>query len=207
MGCLRMIPIQSRIPVRHSSRAFTLVEVMVVVAIAGVLMVSAMAPMIYTVELLRNLQRDYAKTNRERFAVERIFRDARTVISAGLAHSFEIQKGRALLLWSQAPVFERLPAGCVVFAVVPQGRAPEGKNGLYRWILPSEKSLEEVKPEELDPARGVLLLEGVEEASFSAWKEDAWIEEYQGGVPAALSLNLRVKERTISRVDRFPKIL
>lgn len=176
------------------------------VAIAGALMVSAMAPMIYTVELLRNLQQDYAKTNRERFAVERIFQDARTVIPAGSAPSFQVRKGNTLLLWAYAPTFDRLPAGCIVFAVVQQGSVPEGKKGLYRWILPSEKSIKEVDLEKLEPDKGVLLLAGIEEVAFSVWNENAWVEEYEGGLPVALDLRLKGKEREISRVDWFPKI-
>ena len=201
-----MIPILSRVPVGKSSRGFTLMEVMVVVAIAGALMVSAMAPMIYTVELLRNLQQDYAKTNRERFAVERIFQDARTVIPAGSGPSFQVRKGNALLLWAYAPTFERLPAGCIVFAVVQQGRVSEGKNGLYRWILPFEKSIKEVDLEKLEPGKGVLILAGIEEVAFSVWDKDAWVEEYEGGRPVALDLRLKGKERAISHVDWFPKI-
>ena len=167
-----MIPILNRVPVRKSNRGFTLMEVMVVVAIAGAIMVSAMAPMVYTVELLRNLQRDYAKTNRERFAVERIFHDVRTVIPTSFAPSFQVRKGNALLLWAYAPTFERLPAGCVVFAVVQEGKVPQGKNGLYRWILPLEKSIKDVDLEKLDPAKGLLILSGIEEAVFSVWSKD-----------------------------------
>ena len=201
-----MIQILNRVPVRKSNRGFTLMEVMVVVAIAGAIMVSAMAPMVYTVELLRNLQRDYAKTNRERFAVERIFHDVRTVIPTSFAPSFQVRKGNALLLWAYAPTFERLPAGCVVFAVVQEGKVPQGKNGLYRWILPLEKSIKDVDLEKLDPAKGLLILSGIEEAVFSVWSKDIWVEEYEGGLPVAMDLRLKGKGRVISRVDWLPNI-
>jgi prepilin-type N-terminal cleavage/methylation domain-containing protein len=181
-------------------RAFTLVEVTVVVGIVGVIMLVGIAPLVYSVRLMSDTRAAFAEGNRERSAVNRIALDARAVISLnGIAttrviHRDELAGPRDyLLLWTITPSYSLEPMGTVIFGVPPGSvLAKEYEHGLYRWTLSDDKHPDAVTIDDnLTSERGRLVLRGVQGVRFSALKDSEWLGEYSGDMPQALRILLR----------------
>jgi prepilin-type N-terminal cleavage/methylation domain-containing protein len=180
-------------------RAFTLVEVMIVVGVTGLIMVIGLAPLVYSVRLMSDARAAFTEGNRERGAINAIAQDARELVSNGVSVSFRLFGRDALggqedylLLWTLSPSYARLPMGTVVFGMPPDdilgGDYPKG---LYRWLLSDDLRPSEVDVEELKPENGRMILAGVENVGFEALSGGEWLDEYTGDMPQALRVFLK----------------
>ena len=104
---------------------FTLVEMLIVVAITGIVITSGVAPLVYTVRLLAEAQRDFRESGAERTAVNRLFSDVREMallhVGAPLKLIHREKLGSRgddlLLLWTMTPRYSGLPVGSVAYGI------------------------------------------------------------------------------------------
>jgi prepilin-type N-terminal cleavage/methylation domain-containing protein len=180
-------------------KAFTLVEIMVVVGIAGVIMAVGVAPLVYSVRLMSETRAAFNEENRERYAINGVLLDAREIItlnssgSMRLLHRDEIGMPEDfLILWTITPSYTRSPLGSVVFGAPPKSVLnDEYEKGLYRWLLSDDRRPEEITADDLTPERGRMVLAGVENVGFWALIDGEWVNDYVGGMPQALRIFLK----------------
>ncbi|MDR0648118.1 MAG: type II secretion system GspH family protein [Synergistaceae bacterium] len=185
-------------------RAFTLVEVIIVVGIAGLIMAVGLAPLVYSVRLMSEARAAFTAESRERNAINAIAQGARELVSGGVSGPLRLMRNDALgkrqdylLLWTLFPSYARLPMGTVAFGV-PQDSVLGGDypKGLYRWLLSDDRRPGVINVDEFKPENGRLILAGVESVGFEALSGGEWLDEYTGDMPQALRVFLKYgKER------------
>lgn len=180
-------------------QAFTLVEILVVVGIAGIIIVAAIAPLTYTVKTIRQAQRNFSASNRERFVINQIFQDAREVLNINasspfmLIHQDELGSNASdtLSLWTQTPSYTGGPMTCVVYRMSPKSiLGPDLPKGLYRWVLSGDEQPDAIKEEDIKPEEGKLLLPDLAGIRFSVMVKSEWVDDYEGSSPQALRITL-----------------
>lgn len=185
---------------------FTLVEVLVVVGIAGIIIVTAITPLTFSVRTVREAQKNFSANNRERFAVNQLFRDAREVMGIHAATPFRLIRGDelggkandTLLLWTKTPAYTNASAGCVAYGRVQKSiLGSDFPEGLYRWVLSDDRQPGKVEANDLDAEKGQLVLSGVEGVRFSVMDSGAWTDDYAGSCPQALRITLNKEGRDI----------
>jgi prepilin-type N-terminal cleavage/methylation domain-containing protein len=183
-------------------KAFTLVEVMIVVGIAGLIMVVGLAPLAYSVRLMSGTMAAFAAENRERYVINSIALDVRELVINGVSGPFRLYHGDALggqrdylFLWTLTPSYARLPLGTVVFGI-PQNSVlgNDYQKGLYRWLLSGDLRPDDVDVDDLTPETGRLILAGVENVGFKALYGGEWVDEYSGEMPLGLRISLEYGE-------------
>ena len=213
------------------SAAFTLIEIMLAVSLAGIIAATALAPLVFTVSSLGDAQKEWNKKNKERAAADRIFRDVRNLVenpsfsSLKIIHKegLAVQNDDRLLVWTGASAKEGFPVSLVVYKVVV-GTALNGeKTGLYRWIIKSmpSKAQDDVKSGDKAPVRetpmdldtetlkakdGRLILDGADGLSFSVWNGSEWVREHDGALPQAMRTEIGEKGKNFSHEEWFPAI-
>ncbi|MDR1515731.1 MAG: type II secretion system GspH family protein [Synergistaceae bacterium] len=185
---------------KSGKRAFTLVEVMIVVGIAGLIMAVGLAPLVYSVRLMSETRAAFTAENRERYAINGIALDVRELVTNGVSSPFRLFHKDALgepedylFLWTITPSYMRLPLGTVVFGIPPESvLGDDYRKGLYRWLLSGDLRPDEINVDDhLKPETGRLILAGVENVGFKALQDGEWVDEYTGGMPQALRISLK----------------
>jgi len=181
--------------------AFTLVEILLVVAIAGIILAAGLVPLMYTVRLMADTRAAFTLANSERNAVSRITMDARELISinetgvVNLLHGDKLEgESDYLALWTLTPSYAMAPVCAVVFGIPPKSVLNDYEEGLYRWLLSDDKRPSDVTPGDLTPERGRLILRGVKGVRFSAMSGSEWADTYAGGMPQALKVGLEYSD-------------
>jgi len=197
---------------RH--RAFTLVEILVVVAIAGIIIIAALAPLTFTIRTISRAQKNFSVSNRERFVINRIFADAAEALSIQCEAPFRLirhdELGSAaddtLLLWTKTPSYTGEAMACVAYRMLPDsilGR--EMPDGLYRWVLSADAQPGDIEEGDLRREDGKLVLGGLIGARFSVLKDGEWVGEYSGGIPQAIRVTLQKEEGEVAYESQLPK--
>ncbi len=185
------------------NRAFTLVEILVVVGIAGIIIVAAVTPLTYTVKTIRQAQKNFSASNRERFVINQIFQDARETVNINASSPFRVihqdelgsNANDTLLLWARTPSYEGRSMTCVAYKMLPKSvLGTDLPEGLYRWVLSGDEQPDAVKEEDLKPEEGKLLLPGLTGIRFSVMVKSEWVDDYEGSSPQALRIVLEKKE-------------
>ncbi len=207
---------------RPAHKAFTLVEILLVVALIGVLMTTALAPIVYTVEKLHEVQREFHARSRERLLFRTIFEETRLVSSvAGFAPIRLVKGGElgsagddALVIWGSATTRRGLPAGCMVYRVLRSGVGKQKDPGLYRFILSPDRTPENVDLSLLKPEDASIVLKDIDSMTVEVYADEEWKEEYLGRLPLAMRIKLtrkaknaesgKLKEETIAHEEWFP---
>jgi prepilin-type N-terminal cleavage/methylation domain-containing protein len=199
---------------RAGGKAFTLVEVMLALAIAALIMAAGIAPLIYFVRMMSSTKADFAMENRERSVMNRLFLDVRDAVSLPSSASVAITEGeslamgdnRFLAIWTDAQAKEARPMTSVVWGVPSStGMKKDFKPGLYRWVSSADVLPSGAETGNLDPKNGRLMLPGVKRASFAALKGDAeWDDEYSGPPPKAFRVNIAYEDREASYEELMP---
>jgi prepilin-type N-terminal cleavage/methylation domain-containing protein len=179
-------------------RAFTLVEILLVVGIAGIILAAGLVPLMYTARLMADTRAAFTLENGERSAVSRMTMDARELISINESGVVKLLRGDQLdadrdylALWTLTPSYSMAPVCAVVFGLPPKSvMGNEYEEGLYRWLLSDDKKPADVTPDDLTPERGRLILRGVKGIRFSALSGSEWVDTYAGGMPQALRVGL-----------------
>ncbi len=191
-------------------RGFTLVEILVVVAMTGLIAVTAFAPLIHTVGVLRDLERSFGDASGLRLASAHIVGDMRQYQQAPRGPAFRLIRhdllgGKAddvLLFWSISPLRQGQPAGTVIYRL---GSKKETAGSLLRWVLAGVIP-QEVNPAALDEREGQLVLQGVEAFRVAALQGGRWADEYAGILPQAVRLTLGRGEVESVYEDWLPQV-
>ncbi len=175
-------------------KGFTLVEILVVAALAGLIAVTAFTPLIHTVGVLRDLEGSFGAEAGLRLASARIVGDMRQYQQPPKEPAVRLVRhdrfgGRAddaLLFWSVAPLRQGRAAGTVVYRL---GGSRAYENSLMRWILPGALP-SEINVAALADEEGQLVLQGLDGLRVTLLNGNQWVDEYSGPLPRALRLTL-----------------
>ena len=125
-----------------ASKAFTLIEIMLAVAIAGIIAATALAPLVFTVKSLEDAQKRWKISTKERAAADRIFNDVLSSVENPTFASFKIihkdgmsiKNDDRLLVWTSSTAREGNPVSLVVYKIVPHPMLDGGneQSGLFR---------------------------------------------------------------------------
>jgi hypothetical protein len=187
-----------------------MVEIMLVVAIAGIILAAGLVPLMYTARLMAETRAAFTRDNGERAAVARMVTDARELISINESSVVKLLRGDELgeggdrdylALWTLTPSYSMAPLCTVVFGLPPKSAlAGDYEDGLYRWLLSDDKRPVDMTPDDLSPESGRLILRGVKGVRFLALSGTEWLDVYAGGMPQALRVGLDYGEDKESRV-------
>jgi prepilin-type N-terminal cleavage/methylation domain-containing protein len=197
-------------------RGFTFIEILVVMAIVGVIASAAIAPLVYAVirvvETEESFNDDEALQRGISLIIKDIFEAMRTA-NAPLIRT--VRKGvlgkgddYTIIVASTAPARQNLPAGSVVYRIVRKSAFSKLPEGLYRWII-SKLSPAEIDPEKLEKEledEAQLVLTDVTNLKMEILTPPDWSEEaYSGGLPEGIKVSLVRKEKKVEQVEWFPK--
>ena len=190
-------------------RGFTLIEILVVVLLAGMVTTLALAPVVFTVRRVVETQADYSDAGALERTLAFIGKDAAAALRLATI-AVKVEDHRALggleddvlLVASTAPAKQNLPAGCLVYRI-DRGGPMRGDTppGLYRWLLPG-KDIAKVDAAKLRGETGQLVLPGVTAFGVEAVVKSEREKEYEGGLPAGLVVTLaRGKDKDEERLE------
>ncbi|MGI6783582.1 MAG: PulJ/GspJ family protein [Aminivibrio sp.] len=190
--------------------AFTLAEVLVVLALFGLIATLAFAPSVIMVRGLVEARDEGSAEQVTDYVLGRIL--AEMALSpadfpdgpAAVLIRRDLPGGAAddrLAFWSDWGG----EAGVRAWMVFRGGPGRDGKPGLYRWVLPLA-SPEGVEWEGLDPAKGKLLGPGFDSLRFSVLppRSGEWSDEYSGSRPAGVRIKIADGEEEFFYEDRLP---
>ena len=196
-------------------RAFTLVEVMMVVAIAGMIMTAGLAPVVYTARLISEAQKSFRSDNTERKAINRLFRDAMETTSMNVTAQLRLIRqdklegggDDLLMLWTITPSYSGRPAGSVVYGLARESvLRTDMPKGLYRWVVSKDILPDSLTMDDLDHSKPELVLPGVTGVRFSILESGRWFDDYRGGLPGALRVKLEYGKREKIYESWLPKL-
>ncbi len=180
-----------------SNKAFTLIEILVAVMLTGLLSTLALAPVIFTVRRVVDIQNDYTDISALSRTVNFIARDLysamRIASNVLIIKEHEALGGNdddALLVMTTAPVAQNLPAGTIAYKI--ENDRHDIIPGLYRWIFPG-KLPEEIDTETLNAEEAQLVLPDVKnfcvEVVADSLKQDRR-KEYKGALPTGIYMRI-----------------
>ena len=192
-----------------SRKAFTLIEILVVIAITGVILTAAMAPIVLTVRNLRITEKDFGTREAMWKSLSFIARDLRQSIPGPSGPSLKLLHGERLgdgaddivCFWSSLPISHGMPPGSVMYRIISErNQLP----GLYRVVFPS------LEPAKIDcremPEKDLqILIPYAESFSISVWDGETWVEEYEGPRPAGVRFTLERRGEVVEYVDWIPR--
>ena len=190
-------------------RGFTLIEILVVVLLAGMVTTLALAPVVFTVRRVVETQADYSDAGALERTLAFIGKDAAAALRlAPLAVKVEDHRALGgaeddvLLVASTAPAKQNLPAGTLVYKIDRSGPLREDTpSGLYRWLLPGE-DIAKIDAAKLRGETGQLVLPGVTAFGVEAVAGSERQSEYEGALPAGLVVTLaRGKDKDEERLE------
>ena len=197
----------------RKKKGFTLLEIMIVLAIAAIIISAGIGPLLYTSRMIRSTRDDFSKSNRERTAANRIFADIRGAVSineknpVAIKNYDEISMGDNdfLIVRTIAITNMILPLSSVIWGR-PSDVSVRGdfEPGLYRWVLPRDIPPGEIEVRELDPLNASLVLHDVEGVSFSVLRDGEWTREYTGIMPRALRVTFTYGEDQVVYEEILP---
>ncbi|GHS94744.1 hypothetical protein AGMMS50276_08120 [Synergistales bacterium] len=192
-------------------RAFTLIEVLLAVALTGLIASLALAPVVYAVRRVIYTEELYTDETAMRrtaiFMVQDVnagLRLANTVVRLIEYEPLGGGNEDVLIVATSAPAKQNMPVGSVVYRI--QKRSFMYNNvipGLYRWVLPG-KLPEDVNYEALEIEDGQLVLPYVTEMKLETYRDLEWISGYAGKIPAGLKISLSRGEEKVEYVFSFP---
>ena len=206
-------------------KGFTLIEIILAVGLVGIIAVAALAPLVFTVQSLETVQKDWGKSMKVMEAADRIFYDTRNFAKSSSfpifrtvhKEGFTVREDDRLLVWSATPVKENKAPGLIVYKIVSSSGLNKYKPGLYRWEIPGWSSAvkgsdQEAGPTALDtdslrPEEGKMVLKDAEGLKLSVWSGESWSDEYTGGLPKAMRITITLNGRKQVYEDSLPTIL
>ena len=206
-------------------KGFTLIEIVLAVGLVGIISVAALAPLVFTVQSLEKVQKDWGKSIKTMGAAQKIFYDARNFAQSNSFPVFRtvhkegltVREDDRLLVWSAAPVRENRAPALIVYKIVSASSLNKYKPGLYRWEIPgwisaAKGSDKEAGPTALDtdnlrPEDGKMVLKDAEGLRLSVWSGESWSDEYTGELPKAMRITITLNGRKQVYEDSLPTIL
>ena len=198
--------------VLKQNRGFTLIEILMAVAIIGVIATAAIAPLVYTVIRVVDTEEQYNDEEALQRGISLIMKDiSETMRTANSPLLRTIKKGMlgmeddySIIVASISPVRQNLPAGSIVYRIIRKSMFSRLPEGLYRWIVPLVLP-EDIDPEKLDEEEAQLVLTGVTEMKVEVLVPPDWSEEaYSGTLPVGIKVSLARGEKKVEQVEWFP---
>jgi hypothetical protein len=186
-------------------------EVLLAVALTGLIAALALAPVVYAVRQVVDTETEYSDEAALRRTIVFMAQD----VAAGLRLASTVNRvvnheslgGGAddtLIVASSAPAKQNLPAGSVVYRVVPESFMTDAVPGLYRWLLPGV-SPQDVEYEKLEAEKGQLTAPYVTGLNVSAFEKPDWVDDYEGALPPGMKFTLWRGEESVEYVLAFPQ--
>jgi prepilin-type N-terminal cleavage/methylation domain-containing protein len=199
------------LPSRPAGRAgFTLAEVLVVLALFGLIATLAFAPSVVLVRTLGEVREDLAGEQVMDYLLGRIAAEM-TASPRDFPNGPAVEVIRKDLLGGVAD--DRLAfwsdrggeAGVRAWKVFRPGPGRDGRAGIYRWVLPLATP-GEVDWENLDRSEGKLMGADFDSLRFSVLPPDSgeWSDEYSGPRPAGIRIRVGVAGKEYFHEDRLP---
>lgn len=194
-------------------RGFTFIEILVVVAIIGVIASAAIAPLVYTVIRIVDAEEQYNDEEALYRGISLIIKDISETLRTATGPLIRtIKKGilgmgddYTLIVASTAPVRQNLQAGSVVYRIVKKSMFSRLPEGLFRWNVPMLSPVD-IDPEKLNEDDAQLVLTDVKNLKIEILIPPDWSEEaYSGGLPDGIRVSLERKEKKVEQVEWFPK--
>ena len=191
------------------SRGFTLIEILLVVAIVGVIAAAAIAPLVYTVVRVVETEEQYNDEEALYRGLSLMIKDFSEIMRGAKGPLLRtIKKGRlgmdddySIIMASIAPARQNLPAGSVVYRVMRKTMFTRLPEGLYRWMVPLVLP-DDIDPELLDEEEAQLVLMGVTDMKAEVFIPPDWSEEaYSGGLPVGIKISLTRGEKNVERIE------
>ena len=192
-------------------KAFTLIEILLVVALTGVIASLALAPVVYAVRRVVETEAAYADGTALRRTAAFMAQDvmaglrlARNVVRVVDHKELGDKDDDTLIVASSAPAKQNLPAGSVVYKVVRRSIMNDRFiPGLYRWLLPGVMP-DKVDHEKLEEKDGQLVSPYVTELKLAVLNPPDWSDQYLGSLPRAIRFTLSREEESVEYVLSFP---
>ena len=190
-----------------------MVEILLVVAIVGVIATAAIAPLIYTVLRVVDAEDQYNDKEALQRGLSLIMKDlSETMRTANEPLIRTIKKGMlgmtddySIIVASTALTRQNLPAGSVVYRIMRRNMFTNLPEGLYRWIVPLT-SPADIDPEKLNEADAQLVLMGITGMKVEILIPPDWSEEaYSGNSPIGIRISLARGEKKVERVEWIPR--
>jgi len=179
------------------NRAFTLVEVLVSVALTGLIASLAFAPVVYVVRQITETEAAYSDETALRRTAMFMAQD----VAAGLRLASIVVRvightelggvnDDTLIVASSVQARQNMAAGSVAYRVVRWSFMNDRYvPGLYRWLLPGILP-EDVEHEKLEVKDGQLITPYVTEMNLSVFEPPEWVSDYGGKLPTGMKFVL-----------------
>ena len=190
-------------------RAFTLIEILIVVMLAGLVTTLALAPVVFTVRRVVGTQAAYSDAGVLERTLAFVDKDVAAALRlAPLAVKVEDHRALGgaeddvLFVASTAPAKQNLPAGSLVYRIERGGpMREEVPPGLYRWLLPGQ-DVAKIDAAKLRGETGQLVLPGATAFGVEAVVGSEREKEYEGELPAGLAVTVaRGRDKDEERLE------
>ncbi|MDR1874184.1 MAG: prepilin-type N-terminal cleavage/methylation domain-containing protein [Synergistaceae bacterium] len=193
-------------------RAFTLIEILIAVALTGLVASLALAPVVYAVRQVTETETAYANEA----ALQRTAAFMAQDVAAGLRLASTVvrtvgheQFGGAghddvLVVASSAPAKQNRPSGSVIYKIVPASFMNDSIPGLYRWVLAGVLP-GDVEIDKLEAKDAQLVTPYVTSLQLSVFEPPEWVSDYEGAIPGGLRFGLSRGEESVEYVCSFPQ--
>ena len=201
----------------HAGRSgLTLVELLVAVALMGILAVGAIAPLVLVVRRITDTETLFGGEASLRIAASSVVECAKGNLALPPKKTVALRivrrdtlDGKAddmVIVWGTAAMRQGLPPGSTVYKVAREGisKSKTLPIGLYRWFIAS-KTPDDIALDTLPPDAGQLVLEGVDGFSAEVWNAQEWSRTYVGEYPVGLRVTVARKEETSRYADWLPR--
>jgi len=202
---------------RHAGRSgLTLVELLVAVALMGMLAVGAIAPLVLVVRRITDTETLFGGEASLRIAASSVVECAKGNLALPPKKTIALKivrrdtlDGKAddtVVVWGTAAMRQGLPPGSTVYKVAREGimKSKTLPIGLYRWFVAS-KTPDEINLETLPPDSGQLVLEGADGFSAEVWNANEWNRTYAGEYPVGIRVTVARKEDMSRYADWLPR--
>ena len=192
---------------------FTLVEIMIVAAIAAIIITAGITPLMYVSRMISSARENFSMNNKERSAINRIFRDVREAPNihsdapVRITGTDDVSSGEDefLVVRATTGTYTTRPLGSVVWGMSGESVMKNTHaRGLYRWAVSGDIQPDLVNPPGLDPGDGVLVLPGVESVAFAVLDGTSWEKNFRGARPKALRVTLVYDAGEVSYEELLP---
>lgn len=195
-------------------RGFTFVEILVSLALVGVIAICAVAPIMYSIRNMNETQLESGEASAIDDVFNLICRDARSyLVSDG---SYVILKKRdhfggkaadLFLLISDNSIKSYGIAGVYIYGLVRENSLSLRKDitGLYRWYYPGKKPEDIDLDSKLPLEDAELVLPDVTSFRVQVYSNKAWQSDYKGKLPLGIKIVIERNDKTYDYIDWFPK--